>query len=108
MWEHTLVCLPSTTQCSPPGPHEPWLSVASWTRRKDIEFFDSNDAEMLYEDLLEAFPKLCAGRGYELLCTNEQSLRSLDVIPHHHHLSVTNLSNVADGKHPSFCSSVLG
>ena len=45
---------------------------------KTLSFMDSNDAERLHE---EAFPKLCAGGGYELLRTNERSSRSLDVIP---------------------------
>ena len=35
----------------------------------------------LHHDLLEAFPKLRAGGGYELLRTSERNNRTLDVIP---------------------------
>jgi hypothetical protein len=49
---------------------------------KTMSFVESSDAEMLHEeDLLQAFPKLCQGGGYELLRTSQHNTRSLDVIP---------------------------
>jgi len=48
---------------------------------KNISFVESADAEDLHYDLLEAFPKLKSGGGYELMRTSDRGNRSLAVIP---------------------------
>ena len=47
---------------------------------KTLNFVESTDAEEFHEDLLETFPKLRTGGGYELLRTNDRNTRTLDVI----------------------------
>ena len=81
IWEHQFVCLASKTQCSPPGPIDCGHLIQAGLGGKTLSFVETSDAEMFHEDLLDAFPKLRTGGGYELLRTNERNTRSLDVIP---------------------------
>ena len=78
IWEHQFVCLASKTQCGPPDRGN---LMQAGLGGKTLSFVDTCDAEMFHEDLLDAFPKLRTGGGYELLRTNERNNRSLDVIP---------------------------
>ena len=48
---------------------------------KNISIIETADTEDLYFDLLEAFPKLRSGGGYEVMKPSDRSNRSLDVIP---------------------------
>ena len=81
LWEHCFCCLASTTQCSPPGPMDRGRLMQAGLGGKTLSFMESIDAEDLHHDLLEAFPKLRAGGGYELLRTSERNNHTLDVIP---------------------------
>ena len=81
IWEHQFVCLGSKTQCSPPGAIERGHLMQAGLGGKSLSFMETSDAEMLHEDLLDAFPKLRTGGGYELLRANERNTRCLDVIP---------------------------
>ena len=69
------------TQGSPPGPMERGHLMQAGLGAKTLSFMQSTDADDLHYDLLEAFPKLRAGGGYELLRASERNTRSLDVIP---------------------------
>ena len=80
-WEHCFCCLASTTQCSPPGPMDRGRLMQAGLGGETLSIMESADAEDLHHDLLEAFPKLRAGGGYELLRTSERNNRTLDVIP---------------------------
>ena len=81
IWDHHFFCLASKTQCSPPGPIDRGHLMQAGLGGKSLSFMETSDAEMFHEDLLDAFPKLHTGGGYELLRTNERNSRSLDVIP---------------------------
>lgn len=81
MWEHPFVCLASKAQSSPPGPIDRGHLIQAGLGEKLLSFVDIDDAEMLHENLLQAFPRLREGGGYELLRTCDRSSRILDVIP---------------------------
>ena len=81
MWEHTFICLSSKAQSSPPGPMERGRLIQAGLGDKPFSMYESNDAEDLHQDLLEAFPKFIVGGGYELLRTSQYSNQTLEVIP---------------------------
>ena len=81
IWEHQFFCLAKKTQCSPPGAIDRGHLMQAGLGGKTLSFVETSDAEMFHEDLLDAFPKLRTGGGYELLRTNEHNVRSLDIIP---------------------------
>lgn len=81
LWEHAFCCLASTDEDSPPSAMERARLMQAGLGEKKLSFMENADAEDIHHDLIETFPKLRMGGGYELLCTSERNTRLLDVIP---------------------------
>lgn len=80
-WEHTFICLSKMSQCSPPSPMDRGRLMQAGLGAKSLCILEHTDAEDLHHELLDLFPKLQAGGGYELLRTSQESNRNLEVIP---------------------------
>ena len=48
---------------------------------KMLNLLESYDGEDVHHELMESFPRLREGGGYELMRTGERNLRVLEVIP---------------------------
>jgi len=73
--------LASKVQDYSPSPMDRGQLLQAGLGDKNISFVESADAEDLHYDLLEAFPKLKSGGGYELMRTSDRGNRTLAVIP---------------------------
>ena len=81
MWEHTFICLANKTQSSPQSPMEKGQLIQAGLGGKLLCMFEHCDADELHHELLNTFPKLRAGGGYELLRSSQRNNRNLEVIP---------------------------
>ena len=66
-WTHTFVCLANKDQeCIPEASERAELHLAGLGEKK-IQLSTDSDANAIHFELLEQFPKLSGGGGYELL-----------------------------------------
>lgn len=78
-WSHTFVCLSSPTQNEPPDSKtRAKLQLASLGEKR-LSFFYDGGPEELHEELMQQYPKLSSGGGYELLRASGN--RKLEIIP---------------------------
>lgn len=80
-WEHEFTCLSSTTQCRPPGSMEKAKLIQAGLGAKTLSLLEISDGEGVHHELMEAFPGLREGGGYELLRTGERNNCVLEVKP---------------------------
>lgn len=79
MWSHLFVCLSSPTDESPPDTTlRAELQIAGLGEKK-VSLFLYGGSDEIYDELIDAYPKLSGGGGYELLRQGQG--RQLDVIP---------------------------
>lgn len=76
-----FVCLSKVNQCCPPNAAERIrLSLAGLGEQK-ITFFKGGDSAHVHEKVLETFPSLVNGGGYEILRTSDGNSKTLIDVP---------------------------
>jgi len=83
MWTHDFVCLSSTTSTKTPGPVLSGNLMRAGLGKKSISIFSFADSTELHNEIMNTFPSLENGGGYELLRVGEPKgqRNSLIVIP---------------------------
>lgn len=81
MWSHDFVCLASTTAHKPPSSLETADLIRAGLGRKQLALFETDDGCDVHSEIMNAFPRLKDGGGYELLRIGESGQRVLHVIP---------------------------
>lgn len=79
MWNHTFVCLSIPTDDSPPDCMARAKLQMAGLGEKKVSIFLYGSSDELNDDLLEHYPKLSNGGGYELL--RQGVGKHLDLIP---------------------------
>ena len=67
MWTHDFVCLSKTTVTKPPTSMEAGELLRAGLGKKQLVILDGGDSSEVHTEILNAFPKLQEGGGYELL-----------------------------------------
>ena len=80
-WCHDFVCLSSTTATKPPSSLETATLLTAGLGRKQLTLFEGDGSFELHTEIMQAFPRLQDGGGYELLRVSDSGQRSLQVIP---------------------------
>ena len=80
-WCHDFVCLSSTRATKPPSSLETADFIRAGLGRKQLTLFEGDGSFELHSEIMQAFPRLHDGGGYELLRLSESGQRSLQVIP---------------------------
>ena len=80
-WQHTFVCLSQVHQFMPPDTADRVRLVQAGLGEKKISCSLEATAEELHQTLLEAYPRLRNGGGYEFLKIDEGSRKSFSVVP---------------------------
>ena len=73
MWTHDFVCLSSTKCMRPPTSLQAGELMRAGLGKKPLSVFSLAESSELHEEILDAFPKLKDGGGYELLRVGESS-----------------------------------
>lgn len=81
MWEHEFICLASCGQQEPPTPFEKAELMRAGLGPKKLCLLEYGSTSEFKQEILEAFPKLRLGGGYELLRTATKNNRIISVIP---------------------------
>lgn len=80
-WCHDFVCLWSTKSTKPPSSLETANLIRAGLGRKQLTLFEGDGSQELHAEILNAFPRLREGGGYELMRVAESGQRTLTVIP---------------------------
>lgn len=64
-WRHEFVCLADKEQDFPPNPIQRAHLLQAGLGSKVLSFLDVDDPDIFHQDLLEAYPKLIEGGGYD-------------------------------------------
>lgn len=67
MWTHDFICLAKTGTAKPPSSLETGELLRAGLGKKHLSFFESGTSGEVHEEILQAFPQLSEGGGYELL-----------------------------------------
>lgn len=79
-WSHDFICLARIDQCVSPSPMDKAKLIQAGLGLKSVSFLECGGVESFHQDLLDAFPKLQEGGGFELLRSSQWG-KVLDVIP---------------------------
>ena len=80
-WCHDFVCLSSTTATKPPTSLETADLIRAGLGRKQLTLFEGDRSVEVHTEIMQAFPRLQEGGGYELMRVSESGQRWLQVIP---------------------------
>ena len=82
MWTHNFVCLSNINASSPPDLQERASLQIAGLGEKRVSFSVYADAHDVYHELMNQFPKLSEGGGFELLRVNDRggAARRLELI----------------------------
>ena len=82
MWTHNFVCLSNINTSSPPDLQERASLQIAGLGEKRVSFSVYADAHDVYHELMNQFPKLSEGGGFELLRVNDRggAARRLELI----------------------------
>lgn len=80
-WCHDFVCFWSTKATKPPSSLETANLIRAGLGRKQLLLFEGDGSQELHAEILQAFPRLREGGGYELMRVAESGQRTLMVIP---------------------------
>ena len=78
-WSQTFICLSCPDQNEPPDSKTRAKLQPAGLGAKRLSLFQDGDPEELHEELVQQYPKLSSGGGYELL--HASSNRKLEIIP---------------------------
>ena len=67
VWTHDFVCLASTTARKPPTSLEAGELLRAGLGKKQVSILDGGDSSEVHAEIMNSFPKLAAGGGYDLL-----------------------------------------
>lgn len=80
-WCHHFVCLSSTTVKKPPSSLETANLIRAGLGKKQLTLFEGDGSVEVHSEIMQAFPRLKEGGGYELMRVSESGQRILQVIP---------------------------
>lgn len=80
-WCHDFVCLSSTTATKPPSSLEIAALIRAGLGRKQLTLFEGDGSVEVHTEIMQSFPRLQEGGGYELMRVAESGQRLLQVIP---------------------------
>ena len=79
---HDFICLAKTDQSKAASAFEKYELIAAWLGKKCIRLPEDGYSAELHADLIDAFPKLMDGGGYELLRVSDSGRsKGLEMIP---------------------------
>lgn len=81
MWQHDFVCLSSTTDSRVPSNIDKADLIRAGLGLKQLQLFLHGDSSDFYDDIIQAYPKLTMGGGFELLRSCDGNTKLLAVIP---------------------------
>lgn len=83
VWTHDFVCLASTAATKPPTSLEAGQLIRADLGKKQLSMMEDGDSTELHSELIDAFPKLQEGGGYDLLRVGDTGgqRRELCLIP---------------------------
>ena len=67
VWTHDFICLARTGMTKPPSSLEAGELLRAGLGKKHLAFFEMGDSSDVHAEILDAFPQLSDGGGYELL-----------------------------------------
>ena len=79
-WTHLFVCLAKTNDSESPTPNYRQQLNQAGMGEKKLVFEKNTSCSYFHDKLLEAFPKILKGGGYELLRTIYRSTSKLEIL----------------------------
>ena len=81
LWKHNFICLANTSDDLVPSNIAKANLIRAGLGLKEINFSLNGDSSGFHEEIMNAFPKLRDGGGYELLRTSDGHSKLLHIIP---------------------------
>lgn len=71
IWTHDFICLSKTTDNKAPSSFEAGELYRAGLGKRQLSFMENGDSNEIHDEIMETFPKLKEGGGYELLRVND-------------------------------------
>ena len=81
MWEHEFICLANIDQITPPSSLDKATLIRAGLGPRKLSLFEYGESFEFHQSIMDSFPRLADGGGYELLHTKKNTNRELCVIP---------------------------